>query len=217
MKTLARRPIAQRWFGLRWGIPYALLTAGSALAIVTAVYVLSTVEARVRSTFLTDAQKARHEIEGRLNAHFDVVQSTAALLTANNEISGAEFRAFVTALHLHEQYPGLSAIGYAPRVARQNLNSFLRLTKLDGTPLMVWARSSGPDSYPVMFLEPRDAGNRDGIGFDLSADGMAWAAFERAGDTGQSVLTRSVALASPSGDPPGTTLLFLVPIFQRDA
>jgi len=118
MKTLARRAVAQRWFGLRWGIPYALLTAGSALAIVVAVYVVSMVEARLRSTFLTDAQKARHEIEGRLNAHFDVVQSTAALLTANNEINGAEFRAFVTALHLHQQYPGLSAIGYAPRVAR---------------------------------------------------------------------------------------------------
>jgi len=217
MKTLARRAVAQRWFGLRWGIPYALLTAGSALAIVVAVYVVSMVEARLRSTFLTDAQKARHEIEGRLNAHFDVVQSTAALLTANNEINGAEFRAFVTALHLHQQYPGLSAIGYAPRVARGNVKTFLKLTQMDGTPLRTWAHSSGTDFYPVMFLEPRDAGNRGDIGFDLSADGMAWAAFERARDTGQSELTRSVALASTSGDPPGTTLLFLVPIFQRGA
>ena len=217
MKTLARRAVAQRWFGLRWGIPYALLTAGSALAIVVAVYVVSMVETGLRSTFLTDAQKARHEIEARLNAHFDVVQSTAALLTANNEINGAEFRAFVTALHLHQQYPGLSAIGYAPRVARRNVKTFLKLARMDGTPLTTWADSSGPDFYPVMFLEPRDAGNRASIGFDLSADGMAWAAFERARDTGQSELTRSVALASPSGDPPGTTLLFLVPIFQRDA
>jgi len=61
MKTLARRAVAQRWFGLRWGIPYALLTAGSALAIVVAVYVVSMVEARLRSSFLTDAQKANRK------------------------------------------------------------------------------------------------------------------------------------------------------------
>jgi diguanylate cyclase (GGDEF)-like protein len=194
-----------------------LLTFGSALAIVTAVYVLSTVEARVRSTFLTDAQKARHEIEARLNTHFDVVQATAALLTANNEINGAEFRAFVNALHLHQQYPGLSAIGFAPRLAQENLKPFLKLANLDGTRLMVRARSSGPDCFPVMFLEPRDAENRDSIGFDLSADGMASVAIDRARDTGQSVLARSVALASPSGEPPGTTLLLFVPIFQRGA
>jgi EAL domain-containing protein (putative c-di-GMP-specific phosphodiesterase class I)/GGDEF domain-containing protein/CHASE1-domain containing sensor protein len=217
MKIQARRAVAQRWFPLRWGIPYMLLTFGSALAIVTAVYVLSTVEARVRSTFLTDAQKARHEIEARLNTHFDVVQATAALLTANNEINGAEFRAFVMALHLHQQYPGLSAIGFAPRLAQENLKSFLKLANMDGTRLMVRARSSGPDCFPVMFLEPRDAENRASIGFDLSADGMASAAIERARDTGQSVLARSVALASPSGEPPGTTLLLFVPIFQRGA
>jgi CHASE1-domain containing sensor protein len=63
------------------------------------------VEARVRSTFLTDAQKARHEIEARLNTHFDVVQATAALLTANNEINGAEFRAFVMALAPSQAVP----------------------------------------------------------------------------------------------------------------
>ena len=209
--------MAQRWFPLRWGLPYMLLTFGSALAIVTAVYVLSTVEARVRSTFLTDAQKARHEIEARLNTHFDVVQATAALLTANNEINGAEFRAFVMALHLHKQYPGLSAIGFAPRLAQENLKPFLKLAKMDGTRLMVWARSSGSDSYPVMFLEPSDAGNRHSIGFDLSADGMASAAIERARDTGQAVLARSVALASPAGSPPGTTLLLFVPIFRSGA
>jgi len=215
MKLSTRRAVARRWFGLRWGIPYALLTLGSALAIVAAVFVLSSVEARVRSSFLADAQKARHEIEARLNSHFDVVQSTGALLTANNEINGAEFRAFVTALQLHRQYPGLTAIGFAPRVARANLKSFVKLVNLDGTPLTVWAHNSGPDCYPVMFLEPGDAGSRDSIGFDLTADGIAWAALERARDTGQSILARSVALATPSGEPPGTALLFFVPIFQR--
>ncbi len=217
MKIPARRVLAQRWFGLRWGIPYSLLTLGSALAIAAAWYVLSNAEARLQSDFLTDAQRARHQIETRLNSHFDVVQATAALVTSNNEINGAEFRAFVSALHLRRQYPGLRAIGFAPRVPRRQLKSFLRLAALDGTPLTVWARSSSPDCYPVMFLEPRDAGNRADIGFDLSADGLASAALERARDSGQSVLTRSVAFATPAGEPPGTTLLFAAPIFQHGA
>jgi diguanylate cyclase (GGDEF)-like protein len=217
MKIPARRILAQRWFGLRWGIPYSLLTLGSALAIAAAWYVLSNAEARLQSDFLTDAQKARHQIETRLNSHFDVVQATAALVTSNNEISGAEFRAFVSALHLRRQYPGLRAIGFAPRVPRHQLKSFLRLAALDGTPVTVWARSAAPDCYPVMFLEPRDGGDHADIGFDLSADGLAAGALERARDSGQSVLTRSVAFASPGGEPPGTTLLFAAPIFRHGA
>jgi len=217
MKIPARRILAQRWFGLRWGIPYTLLTLGSALAIAAASYVLSNAEARLQSDFLTDSQRARHQIEARLNSHFDVVQATAALVTSNNEINGAEFRAFVSALHLRRQYPGLRAIGYAPRVPRRQLKSFLRLAALDGTSLTVSARNSSPDCYPVMFLEPTDVGNRADIGFDLSADGLAAVALERARDSGQSVLTRSVAFATPAGEPPGTTLLFAAPIFRHGA
>ena len=165
MKIPARRVLAQRWFGLRWGIPYSLLTLGSALAIVAAWYVLSNAEARLQSDFLTDAQKARHQIEARLNSHFDVVQATAALVTSNNEINGAEFRAFVSALHLHRQYPGLRAIGFAPRVPRHQLKSFLRLAALDGTPLTVWARSSA--ARLLSRDVPRAQGRRESRGHRL--------------------------------------------------
>ena len=139
--TISTRP--PRWFAIRRTIPFALLLVGTVLAIGAARYAVSTGEARLSAAFLGDAAKARHDVEARLNSHFDVVRATGALLTANSEISGADFRAFVSALELHRQYPGLKGIGFAPRVSAQNANTFRQLAELDGT--KIWPQSQEPD------------------------------------------------------------------------
>jgi diguanylate cyclase (GGDEF)-like protein len=217
MKTPVPAAVAQHWFAFRRGIPYTLLLIGSGLAVAASWYVLSTTQAAVRASFLTDAAKTRHDIQVRLNSRFDVLRATAALLTANNELNGAEFRAFVMALDLPTQYRGLEGIGFARRLSNENLTSFQRLSKLDGTPFSIWPPGPRPDYYPVLFLEPSSRMTRRTIGFDVSTDGMVCAALERARDTGQPVVSRSVVLVTSFDEPQGSTLLFLVPTYQQHA
>jgi diguanylate cyclase (GGDEF)-like protein len=197
---------------LRWA-PVGLLLITSGLAVEASRYVVATGEARLRSAFLADAEETRHDIQLRLNSHFDVVRATTALLTANNEISGAEFRAFVMALRLRDQYPGLDGIGLGLRVPMRDLPSFQRASALDGTPLKVWPSGLRPDYYPVTFLEPMDQRSISTIGFDLTTDETVRAAMERSRDTGQPIV--SVASAPALSATLGTTFLFLDPIYRR--
>jgi diguanylate cyclase (GGDEF)-like protein len=195
-------------------VPYALVIVVVGLTVVTSWYVASIGEARRRAEFLAEANETRHEIQIRLNAHFDLVRATAALFGANNEVNGAEFRAFVSALHLRDQYSALRGIGVAVRVRSSDLSSFQRALVLDGTSL-----STGPsrpwvdDYYAVTFLEPLDGVNARAIGFDLKSDLSVRAAVERARDTGRT--TVSLAAGAPFARPPGDTFLFVVPVYQR--
>ena len=213
--TPVRNSLAQRWFARR-GIPWALLLVGSSLSVAAAWYMASTADARQRSRFLADGQKAGNEIQVRLSSRVDVVRATAALLTSDNEMNGAEFRSFVTALRLRSQYPGMRAIGFARVVSKKNLSSFLRLAALDGSPLTIWPRGDRPVYLPVEVLEPR-ARASGAVGFDLLTEPATRAATERARDTGQPVVSGFLTVTRSFGGGEARTVLLLVPIYQRNA
>jgi diguanylate cyclase (GGDEF)-like protein len=108
---LAARP--WRRLALRRWVPYTLWALACSLSVVASWYVASTSESRTQTEFLSDAESARQQIQGRVDAHLDLLRAGAALLTASNEISGIEFSGFVDGLQLKERYPGLRGIGYA--------------------------------------------------------------------------------------------------------
>lgn len=192
--------------------PYVLLCAVTIVAMAASWYVATTERARLREQFLADAEEMRHAIELRLNAHFGIVYGAAALLTANNEINGAEFRAFVTALQVPDRYPGLHGLGFIMRVVEPDLRAFVRMAELDGTTLMVWPPRSRPVYYPVLFLDPADQRNTDAIGFDVTTDPAVRAAVAHARDTGEPVVSPAGA---PFVEPGGTAFLYCVPVYQR--
>ena len=213
MSTSPRTASAERWFALRQGVPFGLFLLCALLTAAAAWYVHTSVEARQLASLRADTEKMRHEIDVGVNSAFDVVRATAALLTANNEMNGAEFGAYVAALHLGRQYPGLEGIGYARCVAAGDVPRFLHYMSLDGSPLTIHPAGPRPRYCPMMFLEPwRNAG---AIGFDLATDPVARLALERASHTGEPVVSGTVEPGGPLQAAPGPTVLFVVPVYQR--
>src|SRR5262245_33303936 len=165
--------IAKPWrrLALRRWVPYTLWALACALSVVASWYVASTNEIRTQTEFLSDAESARQQIQGRIDAHLDLLRAGAALLTASNEISAIEFADFVAGLQLKERYPGLQGIGFAQRVPERGLRSFIRAMDLDGvSDLAVWPPGPRPHYDMVVFLEPKGPQNRAAIGFDLATD-----------------------------------------------
>jgi diguanylate cyclase (GGDEF)-like protein len=215
--TPVRYSIAQRWLAFRRGIPWLLLIVGCTLSVVASTYVASTSGAQRRSRFMSDAEKMSSEIQLRLSSSVDVVRATAAILTANTEINAVEFRDFVKALRLPSQYPGMKGIGFARVVLGPTLASYLKLTTLDGNPLRLRPAGVRPLYIPVEVLEPAIGSNGNVVGLDLATDTTAFAAIERARDTGQLVVSDNVALTSESASDSAATRLLLLPIYHREA
>jgi diguanylate cyclase (GGDEF)-like protein len=213
----AHHPGAVPWrrLALRRWVPYTLWGLACALSVVASWYVASTSEARSRTEFLSDAESARQQIQGRIDAHLDLLRAGAALFTASNEISGVEFSGFVAGLQLKERYPGLKGIGYAQRVRRTGMRSFVRAMELDGvSKLTVWPPGSRPQYDLVVFLEPKTAQNRGAIGFDLSTDERVRATMQRALETGQPTASQALGGTKPFDESGQRTSLLVVPVYR---
>ena len=195
-----------------------LFTLACALSVVASWYVASTTESRTQTEFLSDAESARQQIQGRVDAHLDLLRAGAALLTASNEISGIEFSGFVDGLQLKERYPGLRGIGYAQHVPGQDLRAFLRAMDLDGvSDLTEWPPGPRPEYDIVVFLEPKTPESRAAIGFDLSTDNAIRAAMQQAVETGQPSMSGALGGARPFDDEGLRSSLLMMPVYRTKA
>jgi diguanylate cyclase (GGDEF)-like protein len=207
-----------RRLALRRWVPYTLWALACTLSIAAAWYVASTTESRTSTEFLSDADATRQQIQGRIDAHLDLLRAGAALLTASNEISGLEFSGFVAGLQLKERYPGLRGIGYAEHVRNRDLRTFIHAMELDGvSKLNVWPPGARPQYDIVVFLEPKNAQRRAAIGFDLSTDAAVRAAMQRAVETGQPSMSKALVLGKPFDDDGEGSSLLVMPVYRTKA
>jgi signal transduction histidine kinase/ActR/RegA family two-component response regulator len=171
--TKDRTSTTLRQLFLRRSVPYVLFVLAYGLSVAASWYLSSTAavgaEIRARAEFLADAQQTRRQIQAGLNTYFEVVRAGAVLLSADNEINGAEFRRFVNGLQLDDRYPGLEGIGFAQCVSRRGLPPLVRSLDLDGNRVQVWPIGVRDEFCPTLFLEPANTRNRAALGFDLAS------------------------------------------------
>ena len=211
----------RRWVLRRW-VPFALFAIAIVLTLAASRYVSSTRASQVeaeelshRARFLTDAERTRQLIQVRLNTNVELIRAGAALLAASNEISHVEFRTFVAGLQLRERYPEVRAIGFAPRVRRQDVQALRRTTELDGiTALRGWRPSPRPEYYPVLLLEPGAAMRQSLLGYDLPTDPTVHQAMERARDTGRPAASGKFTSPSPFDETGQPTVVVLMPVYR---
>jgi signal transduction histidine kinase/ActR/RegA family two-component response regulator len=207
-KTLLGLPL-HRW------IPYVLLALSVGLAITASWYLSSSASATTEAEFLASVDETRRQIDSGLNTYFEAVRAGAVLLTANNEISGAEFRGFVAGLQLAQRYPGLDSIGFAPRVSRPDLRTFLRTMHLDGVErVRVWPRGRRAEYYPTLFLEPSSPDTAQAIGFDLATDPTLSEAMTRARDTGMPAISGRLMVTAEAGPGWRGHCVLFIPVYR---
>lgn len=213
--TTLRRLLLQR------SVPYGLLALSCALSAAASWYVSSTAaasaETQARAEFLTDAQETRRDIQTGLNSYAEVVRTGAVLLSANNEINGADFRRFVAGLQLADRYPGMEGIGFTQCVRRPALAAFLRLMDSDGNGIRVWPRAVRAEHCPTVFLEPSTDRNRRGLGFDFASDPILAETMAEARDTGEGTLSRKVRDLPVWNEGWRGNLVLFIPVYQSAA
>ena len=191
---------------------------GCALAVVASQYLSRTAadsaKAQAKAEFAADAQQTRRQIQSGLNTYLEAVRAGAVLLSADNEISGSEFRRFVDALELTKRYPGMEGIGFAQCARRADVNRLLRSFVLEGPAIKLWPESHREERCPILFLEPIAREARAVIGFDLASQPAIADAMATARETGQPAASRKIAdIESWEGAWKGTTV-FVLPIYR---
>jgi signal transduction histidine kinase/ActR/RegA family two-component response regulator/sensor domain CHASE-containing protein len=195
----------------------AVLLAATALA---AWQVDSVIAARDRSRFDSEVRRIDTAIEERMRAYVQVLRGTVGLFDASDEVTRTDWRRYVAALRLSEDYPGFKQAGFAPEVPRAELAAFVRRVRAEPLPaglddpavlrryrVRSPAAALGLDksrglpalASPVLYLEPFTKINQRVLGVDMLREPLRREALLRARATGGAVLSPRLRLTAGKG------------------
>ncbi len=150
-------------------------------------------EAAWRAGEIRDEQSFHHATEIELQAILDQFGTYTALLrgaaglfaAAHDEVSLADFRAYVGRVDVVRRYPGFLAIGFTPvlpKADRERLTAGLRAQGI--ADFTIHPTSDASLIAPIAYAEPANARNRVAIGFDVLTSPARREMVERARDSG---------------------------------
>ena len=209
--------------------PWRLLAPLAGAAIVLAVgATISFSASSILSHHLKEEAQARFEarsgymlasLEHRLNDFSNLILGMQGLFIASAHVSREEFRRYSETLNLQQRLPGLQALSFQRRVARQDKAAFVARVRND--------RSLDPQGYPefavrpegeraeyivIDFIEPMQA-NIAAFGYDAGTQPGNADAIRLARDTGRVQISEPFGITqNPEGRP---RIVLRAPVYRR--
>lgn len=162
--------------------PILAFIAVALISLTMAGFAYFATQEAARIKFEATADDALNRIESRIDLHLSLLRSTQALFDARNgEISGSEFKAFLSALDVDNNFAGLRGIGYL-RLAKTGDEAAVERDMLRdrGAAHTVYPDTTQPWRTPVVLFEPLDPANESTIGYDMFTEPVRREAIEKA-------------------------------------
>jgi diguanylate cyclase (GGDEF)-like protein/PAS domain S-box-containing protein len=115
------------------------------------------------------AERSAGFLRERTEGYAQILRGTGALFRASDRVSREEFRSYVDSLGLPRNYPGLLGLGFAERVPRSQLESWLAEARSEHPGLEVVTRDQADELVINRLVEPMER-NAPALGFDIASD-----------------------------------------------
>ena len=161
----------------RHWMPGLVFAAGLGVTAATAMYASRVGSANERLLFDNQIEKVRHAINSQVDSYMAILRGAAGLFAASDDVSAAEFRAYVERLELRQRYRGVQGIGFSLLIrspAKADVAARLHAEGLSS--FHFWPRQSAPVIHAIVFLEPLDERNKRALGYDTLEGHQAFAA-----------------------------------------
>jgi PAS domain S-box-containing protein len=171
---------------------------------------------QARISFDAAVEQIATSIRERMAAYEQVLRGAVGLFNASQTVERSEWHAYVHALKVADNYPGILGVGFAPPVSAAERDAHVRRAQADGLPdYRIWPEGDRAAYMPVTFLERFAANpNTRVFGFDLLTEPVRRAAAERARDSGATTLTEAITLVNNDTVSRAGLLLFL-PVYRH--
>lgn len=156
-------------------------------------------------------------IRSRMAEYEQVLWGTIALFRASREVDRQEFKIYVDALRLQENWPGIQGIGFSiPLTPEQKLDHILSI-RAEGFPTFDIKPPGERDEYSsIIFLEPFDWRNRRAFGYDMWSNEMRREAMTRARDTGEASTSGIITLVQETQTDVQKGFLTYLPLYRLE-
>lgn len=214
------RAVRWRCSGMPWAMPRSILCflAGALITLWTWSAAQQEIHRVGRERFHFKAAEAQDAVRQRLLAYEQVLRGAAAFVTANGELSRAQWRTYVDRLDLQRQFPGIQAMAYAPIVPGAKRAAYIHKVVQEGFPGFEIKPAGARGEYvPVTYIEPFDWRNRRAFGFDLGAEHVRRAALMLARDLGAPAATGIIILKQETSHGAQKGFLMCAPLYPGGA
>ncbi len=194
------------------GLSSLVLIGGVLLSLWAGQRIGEAIEAQARDRFERLTLRVDNSIRQRFAMPLFGLRGAHGIHNASEKIDRTEFRNYVQAISIDEQFPGVRGFGYIVKVARTDLPDFVQAERADNAASFE-VRTSGnaADLYVIKMLEPAEV-NAQALGLDVGSEPVRRAGVLRAIDTGEPTLTGPIKLLQDRRQRPG--VLYLLPLYQ---
>jgi len=199
-----------------WALAAGVLAVGLCMSAAVMWSSARAIGDAARSDFEFLSNQVVTTIEGRKNRYIDGLRGARGTFIVSENVDRGEFRRYAAPVDSGQEAPGLVAIGFIERVARQAVAEFVRSNQADEAPgFEVTTTGDRPDLLIIKYLEPQTEDDGGALGFDLGAEPMFRIPAEEAMMSGQPTLaTLPQEVASRCKLP---TNLYVLPVYRNGA
>lgn len=214
------RPVTPNWMMRLLLVPSMLwIIAGVLMGLTWLAWALTN-EAmlnRMRDQFDLQVKDTQLAIEKRLRLQERALLGGAGLFAASEKVTRQEWKAYVDALKLEKNYPGMQGFGYTQVIVPRDLAQHIRNIRTEGFRDYDIKPVGKRDIYTaIVYLEPFDWRNQRAFGYDMMTQETRRAALERARDSGMTAMTGKVTLVQETSKDVQNGFLIYVPVYRKN-
>jgi diguanylate cyclase (GGDEF)-like protein/PAS domain S-box-containing protein len=175
-------------------------------------------EVALQTEFNFRALDASGRLEQRMMVYEHLLNGVQGLFGASQQVSRKEFHAYVTALNIEKNYPGIQSLGYTLLVPRTKKDQHIGAVRKEGFPEYTIRPDGLRDPYTsLVYIEPFSGRNLQAFGYDTYADPVRRAAMERARDTGLGSISARISLVQETDKNVQAGFLMWLPVYRNGA
>ena len=209
--------MAAQKIGRRSELALALgvLVLGIAISGAGALRLHQEIDARANEEFDRGVNRVMGSIELRFGRTVYGLNGAKGMYAANDQISRAQFRAYVASRDLPKEFPGVRGFGLIQWVQRADIDTMLADARADGAPgftLRQLDDKNLSDLFVIRYIEPANR-NTGAQGLDVGSEAVRRQGAEQAIASGEPTLTGNIVLVQDNKRSSGA--LLYVPLFRN--
>jgi PAS domain S-box-containing protein len=172
-------------------------------------------ERRAEDRFHFEVEDARQRIVQRMQHYVQALRSGVGLFDANPQAGREEWRSFVTALRIHDLFPGIQGLGFSRMIAPSEKAAHEREVRAEGFPdYSIYPDGDRAQYSSIVYLEPFSGRNLRAFGYDMYSEPVRRVAMDAARDTGEAAVSGRVTLVQETNEDIQTGFLAYLPVYR---
>ncbi|MBP6095558.1 MAG: CHASE domain-containing protein [Methyloversatilis sp.] len=171
---------------------------------------------RVLERLALEAREVAQTVEQRMRAYRQVLRGARALFDASDNVTRDDWRAYVGALALEQDHPGIQGVGFAVRVDAADLDAHVaRMRDRGHAGYRIKPSGARAEYSSIIYLEPFNWRNQRAFAYDMLSEPVRGEAMRRARSTGEAALSGKVRLIQETDRDVQTGVLLYLPAYHH--